>query len=73
MAVAMATTTGQALVYCRVSTTAQEEHGTSLDSQEAACVAHAQTLGLAVGRITREVYSGAELWAVPSSARTAQT
>src|SRR5260221_6948544 len=58
-------TTGQALVYCRVSTTGQEEHGTSLDSQERECVAHATALGFTVGRITREVYSGAELWDRP--------
>lgn len=58
-------TTGQALVYCRVSTTGQEEHGTSLDSQEREGVAHAATLGYSVGRVTREVYSGAELWDRP--------
>lgn len=50
----------KALVYVRVSTKGQEE-GTSLESQEAACLAHAEKLGYTVGRITREVYSGAEL------------
>lgn len=56
---------GKVLVYCRVSTTGQEEHGTSLDSQERECVAHATALGYTIGRITREVYSGAELWDRP--------
>ncbi len=56
---------GAALVYCRVSTTDQAVEGTSLDSQEALNVAHAERLGYAVGRITREVYSGAELWDRP--------
>jgi site-specific DNA recombinase len=60
-----ATATGPAIIYCRVSTRGQEEHGTSLDSQERECVAHAATLGYTVGRITHEVYSGAELWDRP--------
>lgn len=54
-----------ALVYCRVSTKGQEENGTSLDSQEREGIAHAQALGFTVGRITKEVYSGAELWDRP--------
>lgn len=63
MIAASATTTlGQASIYCRVSTAGQEEHGTSLDSQEREGVAHAAALGYTVGRITREVYTGAELW-----------
>src|SRR5258706_8764696 len=61
--------TGQAIIYCRVSTKGQEEHGTSLDSQEREGVAHAATLGYSVGRITREVYSGAELWDRPKLSR----
>jgi DNA invertase Pin-like site-specific DNA recombinase len=52
---------GQALIYCRVSTRKQEE-GTSLESQEHACVSHATEQGYAVGAIIHEVYSGAELW-----------
>jgi len=52
---------GTALIYCRVSTRRQEDEGTSLDSQEAACVSHAQSLGFTSWRVTREVYSGAEL------------
>lgn len=64
MATQQTDASGAALVYCRVSTKGQEE-GTSLESQEAACVAHAQTLGFTIGRITRETYSGAELWDRP--------
>lgn len=60
---------GQALVYCRVSTRKQEDEGTSLDSQEAACVKHATELGYAIGHVTREVYSGAELWDRPLLSR----
>lgn len=56
---------GDALIYCRVSTRLQEEEGTSLDSQEAACVTHAKSLGYSIGRVTREVYTGAELWDRP--------
>src|SRR5438105_4744802 len=54
--------TGRAIIYCRVSDKVQEQHGTSLDSQEREGVAHAAALGYTVGRITREVYTGAELW-----------
>src|SRR5690348_8235802 len=54
-----------AIVYCRVSTRGQEQEGTSLDSQEAACVKRAGELGYVVGRITREVYSGGELYDRP--------
>jgi site-specific DNA recombinase len=53
---------GQALVYCRVSTPKQEEKGTSLDSQAAACIARAQELGYTVARVTKEVYTGAEIY-----------
>jgi site-specific DNA recombinase len=60
---------GVALVYCRVSTKEQEEGGTSLDSQESAGRAHAESLGYTVGRVTREVYSGAELWDRPLLSR----
>jgi site-specific DNA recombinase len=60
---------GQALVYCRVSTKGQEQDGTSLDSQEAACVREVQALGYALGRVTKEIYSGAELWDRPLLAR----
>jgi site-specific DNA recombinase len=62
-------TQGAALIYCRVSTKGQEQDGTSLDSQEAACVRHAEALGMSVGRVTRETYSGGELWDRPLLAR----
>jgi site-specific DNA recombinase len=51
-----------AAIYCRVSTTAQSEEGTSLDSQEASCRAHATALGYAVGPIFSDVHSGADLF-----------
>jgi site-specific DNA recombinase len=54
-----------ALIYCRVSGKAQEEVGTSLESQEAACVQHAEQLGFQVGSIVRETYSGIQLWDRP--------
>ncbi len=58
-----------ALVYCPVSTHKQEVGGTGLDSQVAACVAVAERFGYKVERITREVYSGAELFDRPRLAR----
>jgi site-specific DNA recombinase len=60
---------GDALIYCRVSTKGQEEEGTSLDSQESACVQHVESLGYSVGRVTREVYTGSELWDRPKLSR----
>jgi DNA invertase Pin-like site-specific DNA recombinase len=56
---------GAAIIYCRVSTIGQKEEGTSLESQKTACVAHAEALDYIAGRITEEVYSGAELWDRP--------
>jgi len=58
-----------AIIYCRVSTKGQEEDGTSLDSQEAACRTFAEQQGYSVGRVTREVYTGAELWDRPKLAQ----
>jgi site-specific DNA recombinase len=55
-----------------VSTKVQEQDGTSLDSQEAACVRHVEGLGYRVGRVTREVYSGVELWDRPHLSRDRQ-
>ena len=43
--------------------------GTSLDSQVSACIAHAEKLGYQVGHITKEVYSGAELFDRPLLSR----
>ncbi len=55
----MASTT-RAAIYCRVSTSAQEEDGTSLDTQEARCRAHAADRGYQVGDVYRDVYTGAK-------------
>ena len=57
-----------ALVYCRVSTRGQED-GTSLHTQAEACIKHAESLGYIVGRVTKEVFSGAELWDRPQLAK----
>jgi site-specific DNA recombinase len=51
-----------AAIYCRVSTTAQSEEGTSLVSQEAACRAYAEAHGYVVGPIFSDVHSGADLF-----------
>jgi site-specific DNA recombinase len=60
---------GSALIYCRVSTRGQEEEGTSLDSQEAACRQKAEELGYTIATVTREVFTGAELWDRPLLSR----
>ena len=52
----------RAIVYCRVSTSRQEEDGTSLDTQEAAGRAYCAERGYAVVAVFREVYSGAEFY-----------
>lgn len=51
-----------ALIYARVSTEKQRLTGSSLDSQVALCAEHALSLGYSIGRSTREVHSGGELW-----------
>ena len=48
----------KALVYSRVSTDAQERDGTSLDTQERACVEYAQTNGWSAVEIIRDTASG---------------
>jgi site-specific DNA recombinase len=50
----------RAIVYCRVSSQAQED-GTSLQSQAESCAAHAEQLGYKVTRTVKEVFSGAYL------------
>jgi site-specific DNA recombinase len=57
-----------AIVYCRVSTKGQRD-GTSLQTQAEACIKHAESLGYTVGRVTKEVFSGAELWDRPQLSR----
>lgn len=51
----------KAVVYSRVSTDAQERDGTSLDTQERACVAYAEEHGWTVTRCLRDTVSGATL------------
>src|SRR5215218_9185505 len=55
--------TKRAAIYCRVSTSKQED-GTSLETQEQRCRAHAAELGYTVVEtlVVREIYSGAELF-----------
>jgi site-specific DNA recombinase len=54
----------KAVIYCRVSSTKQED-GTSLDSQLEACRAHAKKLGYTVVKSVREIYSGADFFDRP--------
>jgi site-specific DNA recombinase len=57
----------QAAIYCRVSTRAQDDDGTSLETQEAACRRYAAEHGYVVDdtAVFREVYTGTELWDRP--------
>ena len=48
----------KALVYSRVSTDAQERDGTSLDTQERACVEYAESQGMLVVERIRDTASG---------------
>jgi site-specific DNA recombinase len=52
-------------IYCRVSTARQEDEGTSLGSQEAACRAYAAEQGYTVAAVYRETHSGADLFERP--------
>lgn len=58
-------------IYVRVSTPGQEEHGTSLETQEAACRQYASQQGFAVDQahVYREVHTGIELWERPQLQR----
>ncbi len=51
----------RAVVYSRVSTDAQEQDGTSLDTQERACVKYAEDRGWSVVACIRDTASGATL------------
>lgn len=51
----------RAIIYCRVSTDAQERDGTSLDTQERACVEYAQAKGWHVVERIRDTASGSTL------------
>jgi site-specific DNA recombinase len=65
----------RAAIYTRVSSTGQEQDGTSLETQETACRAYIADHGynLDSSHVYREVYSGASLWDRPqlTRARTA--
>ena len=51
----------KAVVYSRVSTDAQERDGTSLDTQERACVEYAQAKGWTVVECIKDTASGSNL------------
>ncbi len=48
----------KAIMYARVSTDAQERDGTSLDTQERACLEYARTAGWQVVECIRDTASG---------------
>lgn len=52
----------KAVIYCRVSSSSQEEEGMSLDSQMARCSEKAAELGYTVVDVIKDVHTGAELW-----------
>lgn len=56
-------------IYARVSTLDQARDGTSLDTQEAACRAHAAERGWEVVAAAREVFTGSELRGRPELSR----
>ena len=51
----------KAAIYCRVSTTMQEDNY-SLPTQEDACRKHAAVLGYTVAALYQDIHSGYELW-----------
>jgi len=55
----------KAAIYCRVSTTMQEEEGSSLATQEERCRAYAAERGWQVVAVYRETHTGSELWERP--------
>lgn len=59
----------KAIVYVRVSTQSQDEKGTSLESQQAACLEYAKQQGYEVVKIASDVYSGAYFYERPALAR----
>jgi len=59
-----------ALIYCRVSTKYQdEEDKTSMDAQEAACIAKAQELGFTTWDVRRETHTGSDFYDRPQIMR----
>ena len=72
MAVALAPTVAvRAAIYVRVSSSAQEQDGSSLETQEAACRRYAAERGYVVDEtdVYREVHTGTELWERPALQR----
>ena len=65
MSTVIQSTITRAAIYCRVSTTMQEEEGSSLDTQEERCRAYAAEHGWQVVRVYRETHTGSELWERP--------
>lgn len=55
---------GRAAIYCRVSSSGQEDNS-SLGTQEAACRAYADEHGLDVTAVYRDVHTGAEVFERP--------
>lgn len=55
----------KAVIYARVSTSGQEEKGTSLESQVQACTEYALANGYSVERMVKETFSGAYLFERP--------
>src|SRR4051794_21531974 len=53
--------TQRCAIYCRVSTDGQEKDGSSLETQEAACIAYANKQGWEIVQTIRETGSGATL------------
>lgn len=51
----------RSLIYCRVSTREQAESGTSLDTQEQACLERATALGDEVVEVVRDDHTGTDL------------
>ncbi len=52
----------RAAIYCRVSTSGQEQEGTSLQTQEEACRKYAVEHGYAIGQVYTDSHTGAELY-----------
>src|SRR5262245_20517776 len=55
----MSTANGRVHIYCRVSSSGQED-GHSLDTQEAACRAWVERAGYMVAAVAREVWTGGD-------------
>lgn len=65
------TTAPRAAIYVRVSSVGQEQDGSSLETQEAACRTYAAARGYVVDEadVYREIHTGTELWERPALQR----